>query len=111
MTEPIRDPMLSIIVPCYNEVEVFPHLRRALESLLAFWASAGVDAMLLDEPLDRIAAGRVLPPAPPPRPAAAAPSTAKPGQPDKGGTGTMPNDAGTEQKVESGDRNTRPPAP
>ena len=37
------------------------------ESLLAFWAEAGVDAMLLDEPFDRIAAGKILPPAPPTR--------------------------------------------
>ncbi len=34
------------------------------ESLLAFWAEAGVDAMLLDEPIDRIAAGKIAPPAP-----------------------------------------------
>lgn len=43
------------------------------ESLLAFWADAGVDAMLLDEAIDRIEAGKVLPP---PRPVAAAPSIA-----------------------------------
>lgn len=43
------------------------------ESLLAFWADAGVDAMLLDEAIDRIEAGKVLPPA---RPVAAAPSIA-----------------------------------
>ncbi|MGZ6039012.1 MAG: uracil-DNA glycosylase, partial [Phenylobacterium sp.] len=42
------------------------------ESLLAFWADAGVDAMLLDEPVDRIAAGKIAPPAPPARKAAAA---------------------------------------
>ena len=36
------------------------------ESLLAFWADAGVDGMLLDEPVDRIAAGKVMSP---PRPA------------------------------------------
>lgn len=35
------------------------------ESLLAFWAEAGVDAVLLDEPLDRIEAGKILPPRPP----------------------------------------------
>lgn len=35
------------------------------ESLLAFWADAGVDGMLLDEPIDRIEAGKVMPP---PRP-------------------------------------------
>lgn len=42
----------------------------AAESLLAFWAEAGVDAMLLDEPVDRIEAGRI---APPPSPAAPRP--------------------------------------
>lgn len=55
---------------------------RAAESLLAFWAEAGVDAMLLDEAVDRIEAGRVLPP---PRPAPAAAPIAAParlGQPD-----------------------------
>lgn len=50
------------------------------ESLLAFWADAGVDTMLLDEPLDRIAAGKIVPPRPPERkPAAVIPAT--PGQP------------------------------
>lgn len=34
---------------------------RAAESLLAFWSDAGVDAMLLDEPFDRIAAGQIMP--------------------------------------------------
>jgi DNA polymerase len=42
------------------------------ESLLAFWAEAGVDAMLLDEPIDRIAAGKIAPPVAPARKAAAA---------------------------------------
>lgn len=37
------------------------------ESLLAFWADAGVDAMLLDEPIDRIEAGKIIPPRPPER--------------------------------------------
>lgn len=32
------------------------------ESLLAFWADAGVDAMLLDEAIDRIEAGKIAPP-------------------------------------------------
>jgi DNA polymerase len=50
--------------------------NAALESLLAFWADAGVDAMLLDEPVDRIAAGRIAPPQPAVRPVAA-PPTAK----------------------------------
>jgi uracil-DNA glycosylase len=46
------------------------------ESLLAFWADGGVDAMLLDEPVDRIAAGKILPPVAPARKAAlAAPPT------------------------------------
>jgi uracil-DNA glycosylase family 4 len=37
------------------------------ESLLAFWAEAGVDAMLLDAPVDRIEAGKIVPPRPPER--------------------------------------------
>jgi DNA polymerase len=41
-----------------------PDSTRAIESLLAFWADGGVDAMLLDTPVDRIAAGRALPPRP-----------------------------------------------
>jgi DNA polymerase len=59
----------------------------AVESLLAFWADGGVDAMLLDAPLDRIEAGRFVPPAPPARKAAAAAPApvARPGQPDIGG--------------------------
>ena len=54
------------------------------ESLLAFWADAGVDAMLLDEAVDRIAAGRIAPPKPPERKIApvAAPSPARAAQPD-----------------------------
>ncbi len=44
------------------------------ESLLAFWAEAGVDAMLLDAPFDRIEAGKFVAPKPPERkPVAAAP--------------------------------------
>jgi DNA polymerase len=55
----------------------------ALESLLAFWAEAGVDAMLLDAPVDRIEAGRIVPPAPPQRKPAPVPQAAsRPGQPD-----------------------------
>ena len=51
-----------------------PTSRQLAESLLAFWADGGVDAMLLDEAVDRIEAGRILPPvrvapaAPPPAP-------------------------------------------
>lgn len=48
--------------------------ERSAESLLAFWAEAGVDAMLLDEPVDRIAAGRIVPPRPPERKIAVAPA-------------------------------------
>jgi len=40
------------------------------ESLLAFWADAGVDAMLLDEAIDRIEAGKVMPPVRPAAPVA-----------------------------------------
>ncbi|MFN9848499.1 MAG: uracil-DNA glycosylase family protein [Alphaproteobacteria bacterium] len=39
-----------------------PTPAQMAESLLAFWADAGVDAILLDEPLDRIEAGKVRPP-------------------------------------------------
>ena len=48
---------------------------RAIESLLAFWAEAGVDFAIADAPVDRMAAGlaALRPKAPAPRPAAAAP--------------------------------------
>ncbi|MDB5443789.1 MAG: uracil-DNA glycosylase [Phenylobacterium sp.] len=62
-----------------------PTDRQLAESLLAFWAEAGVDAMLLDEPVDRIAAGKIAPPAAPPRKVAAPPQAAAPvraSQPD-----------------------------
>jgi len=49
-----------------------PSNSAIAESLLAFWADAGVDAMLLDEAVDRIAAGKILPPQRPAAPAAAA---------------------------------------
>jgi DNA polymerase len=39
-----------------------PTAGQLAESLLAFWADGGVDAMLLDEAVDRIEAGKVLPP-------------------------------------------------
>jgi DNA polymerase len=54
------------------------------ESLLAFWADAGVDAMLLDAPVDRIAAGRIAPPQLQARKAApaVAPVAARANQPD-----------------------------
>ena len=40
-------------------------IDRTAESLLAFWAEAGVDAMLLDAPIDRIEAGKFVAPKPP----------------------------------------------
>ena len=43
-----------------------PSAAQLAESLLAFWSEAGVDAMLLDAPVDRIAAGKIAPPQPPP---------------------------------------------
>jgi DNA polymerase len=43
-----------------------PSAAQLAESLLAFWSEAGVDAMLLDAPIDRIAAGKIAPPQPPP---------------------------------------------
>ena len=42
-----------------------PHPAAVAESLLAFWAEAGVDAMLLDAPIDRIEAGKFVQPKPP----------------------------------------------
>jgi DNA polymerase len=71
-------------------VPAVPTDRQLAESLLAFWADSGVDAMLLDEPVDRIEAGKIAPPQPPARkapppvaaPAARAPS---PGQADVSG--------------------------
>jgi DNA polymerase len=51
---------------------------RAVESLLAFWSESGVDSMLLDAPVDRIAEGQAARLAPVaqlrPRAAAAAPA-------------------------------------
>jgi len=62
-----------------------PSNAAVAESLLAFWADAGVDAMLLDEAVDRIEAGKVLPPVRPSAPTLVAPIPAlRPGvgQPD-----------------------------
>lgn len=53
-----------------------PFDAAVAESLLAFWADAGVDAMLLDEAVDRIEAGKfVAPPRPAPPALAAVAST------------------------------------
>ena len=46
---------------------------RVAESLLAFWAEAGVDAVLHDTPVDRIEAGKFVPPKPPEKKPLAAP--------------------------------------
>jgi len=56
---------------------------RLAESLLGFWVESGVDAMLLDEPVDRIAQGRIVQGrTAPPRPAPRAPArAATPAQP------------------------------
>lgn len=59
-------------------VHTSENLRQA-ESLLAFWAEAGVDAMLVEAPVDRIAAGRIAAP----RPAAPA-AAAQPARPAAG---------------------------
>jgi len=59
---------------------------RLSESLLAFWADGGVDTKLLDEPVDRIAAGRIAPPRAPEKAAAApAPVHGRPREPDISG--------------------------
>lgn len=59
------------------------HDLKIAESLLAFWAEAGVDAMLLDQPADRIAAGKPTPHAPARRAAPGArPAAAPTLQPD-----------------------------
>ncbi len=58
---------------------------RIAESLLAFWAEAGVDSMLLDAPVDRIAAGRILPPPQPAARPAATATRAGPAVPDVSG--------------------------
>ena len=60
-----------------------PAPAQLAESLLAFWADGGVDAMLLEDPVDRIAAGRILPPIRAAAPVTAAPAArAAPRQPD-----------------------------
>jgi uracil-DNA glycosylase len=59
-----------------------PTSARIAESLLAFWADAGVDAALLDAPVDRIEAGRILPPQPVARAPAPAVRSPAAGQPD-----------------------------
>jgi DNA polymerase len=72
-------------------------LDPAVESLLAFWADGGVDALLLDEPVDRIAAGRIAPPPMPARVQASdiAPRP-RPGEPDIGAALAAARAAATE---------------
>ncbi|WP_333586074.1 uracil-DNA glycosylase [Phenylobacterium sp.] len=55
----------------------YPPPQAVAESLLAFWAEAGIDSMYLDEAVDRIAAGAV----PIPRPAQAARPATAPSRP------------------------------
>ncbi|MBX3485093.1 uracil-DNA glycosylase [Phenylobacterium sp.] len=56
--------------------------RQLAESLLAFWADAGIDAMLLEAPVDRIEAGKFVPPPRQAPAAAVAPvAAARPGAP------------------------------
>ena len=57
-----------------------PTNAQVAESLLAFWSEAGVDAMQLDGPVDRIAAGKIAPPTPPARKAAPLAAAARPAQ-------------------------------
>lgn len=75
-----------------------PSSRACAESLLAFWADAGVDAMLLDAPLDRIEAGKFVPPPPPARPQAA-PATVAPIRPGLPGQADLTEAAAQAQAV------------
>lgn len=60
-----------------------PPPPSAAESLLAFWADAGVDCVVSETPVDRIAAGRVAPPRPAARSHAPAPvAPVRPSGPD-----------------------------
>lgn len=61
-----------------------PAETLALESLLAFWVEAGVDACLYDEPVDKLRRPSPALAPPPPEPVAAAPVAAvsAPGTPD-----------------------------
>jgi uracil-DNA glycosylase family 4 len=67
--------------PGGQDLRVSPAADPIAESLLAFWADVGVDAMLLDEPIDRIAAGKIAPPKAPERKAPVAAPAASPGRP------------------------------
>lgn len=49
MTANKQNPGLSIVVPCFNEEEVFPHLREALESLLTKLADQDPEILLVDD--------------------------------------------------------------
>lgn len=64
--------------PRYERLMSLAVDQRAVESLLAFWADAGVEALYADAPIDRLAEGAAMlraksqppPPAPAPRPVA-----------------------------------------
>lgn len=49
MRDASERPGLSIVVPCYNEEEVFPHLREALERLLTRLAHLRPEVLLVDD--------------------------------------------------------------
>ena len=49
MTHAMQRPGLSIVVPCFNEEEVFPHLRSALEKLLSDCADLQPEILLVDD--------------------------------------------------------------
>ncbi len=55
---------------------------RAVESLLAFWAGAGVEACYAEAPINRTAGGPVRPPASGPTTAGPSPATAPPIEPE-----------------------------
>ncbi len=49
MPDSNQRPGLSIVVPCFNEEEVFPHLRKALEELLLKFADLNPEVLLIDD--------------------------------------------------------------
>jgi polyisoprenyl-phosphate glycosyltransferase len=49
MAEVNHRPKISIVVPCFNEEEVFPHLREALENLLTTFAQESPEVLLVDD--------------------------------------------------------------
>jgi dolichol-phosphate mannosyltransferase len=49
MVELSHRPRISIVVPCFNEEDVFPHLREALEKLLLTLGEESVEILLVDD--------------------------------------------------------------